>query len=134
MSFLDTLDFTGAAEKLLVANTPKYLVKHLRSEAITNQIARQLPVEHILFELEKIVKIPVDSALCLAKIYTLVVSLSWKPAGSYEASLRRMHAPHIEWFSRIKDIVLDNNIATDWTSACLLLPSPRVIMQERNDD
>ena len=130
MSVLDTLDFAVAAEKLLVANTPTYLVKHLRTEALTNEIARQLSVEQILTELVDLLRIPVDSALVLAKIYTLVVSLSWKPVGSYEVTLQRMQAPQIEWFSRIKDIILDNNMATNWTSAYLVLPSPSVITEE----
>src|SRR5216683_1327627 len=93
-----TFDSVGSI--YVVANTPMYLYKHLRSDPAVFRISSDLDTSEILELLHYYATGPGSKKHeSLAAAYAYLVALSFKPTREFENVIRAFRAPHLRWLA-----------------------------------
>jgi hypothetical protein len=101
----DILDIRNLAEVVLLANTPGYIYSRYRRDPSVREMAEHFDAPRLITMLEEFAKSAGSALEDRAKAYATLVSLSFRPAPELQ-TLYHVSLPNIEWFDRIKALVL----------------------------
>lgn len=118
-----TYSYRNAASALMLANTPLFLLRKLKADSLTMELARTLSDDEIISELMAAVRdkpTDIDEAV---RPYVYLVALSFKGNAS---SLKRavdLDAPYAEWFKYLANYLSQSLFPTSRQTVSLLLPT-----------
>jgi hypothetical protein len=109
---LRALDLKQAASDFVVANSPLFLLRKLRANPVTTDIARGASPSVVLNALENSLKRRPRTRRSAIKAYVYLVALSMMPNTSHLKKAAALAAPHHEWFEYLAGVLLKTQTST----------------------
>jgi hypothetical protein len=126
MTVAQKYSFRQAETALSVANTPLFLLRKLRSDAVVVEIARDLHDEELLNALRTAAQHEPTNIResVLPYVYLVAVALKGKRALLEQAA--NVDAPHAKWFKYISSFLLQSFVPTSRKTISILTPTTRL--------
>jgi hypothetical protein len=106
MTALHDYNYRNAASALLLANTPLFLLRKLRSDPVVAAIVHDLTEDEIIRGLRTAAKEKPNDILEAVRPYVYLVALSLKGNAGSLKQAADIQAPHADWFSYIANSLL----------------------------
>jgi hypothetical protein len=104
-AIVQKLDFEGLKEIYMMANTPGYLFKNIRSLASVESLAKNYSVDELQNALEEIATEPISEIAGLLSVYAILIALSFKPLYQIKPLLENLEL-QIQWGDHLKELIL----------------------------
>jgi hypothetical protein len=108
MSALKDIDLSNAYRVYAISNTPIFLIKQLKADAATNEIARNFSGEQIISALRDLVGTEPTDSLDFVRPYVYLVSLSKISDIQYLRAAANIEGTAVwDWFRYIQQYLLE---------------------------
>jgi hypothetical protein len=123
-----TLNIENLEGKLAVSNTPAYLYKHYRADKSVYELSKNNTPE-LIDALRKIFK-DVESTEHLAKIYAIVIALTFKPYNEVKDFFEAFKDSGLMWAGKIAEIFFLNNSIENIQYTFNISDNPHLIQEK----
>lgn len=124
MGLVDQLDLKSLCETYLVANTPMYLYRHLRSNNSLRRIAEDFSAEGLVAEYESRTTKQRRSVEDIAVAYAMLSAITQLDYPVAMAALDNMDLSRLDWATELRDIYLATRRPVSYVGVTL---QPRVL-------
>jgi hypothetical protein len=106
------LNTSSAEMTFVVANTPLFLLRKLRSDPVVVEMSTSIPAAQIFKALQKSIRRKPKTIKDSVRPYVYLVALSLLRDQSYLRQAATLSAPHAEWFTYLAKILTKTNTPT----------------------
>jgi hypothetical protein len=122
---LDQINRSAAMRHYMLANTPRYLYRHLREDPSVEAFAKLSTPKELVAAIIRIEKQPERSAEDISLAYVMLVALSFQDYRDVTAALSGWRPQVLRWATHIISILNRPSLAT--TIAHVAAPTSRAI-------
>jgi len=108
----DFINFTRAGEIFAFANTPRYIIKHLRREQFVSDLSRQFRGKRLFDEIKRLNEINETEFNDYLKAYVLIIAISLQCEKDSKKYIEKFSKTNFRWAKEISAILISERIET----------------------
>jgi hypothetical protein len=131
---LDQINMPAIIRHYALANTPRYLYKHLRSESSVETLAAESSPDELLAAIEEIEANAGRTASDVGVAYAMLVALSYQPYAKVQEALARWTPQILSWASAIISIIQEPKVAVSDATGVIRANSGHLVSSPISND
>ncbi|MDM8550438.1 hypothetical protein QUF72_10185 [Desulfobacterales bacterium HSG2] len=108
----DFINFTRAGEIFAFANTPRYIIKHLRREQFVSDLSRKFRGKHLFDEIKRLDEINGTEFNDYLKAYVLIIAISLQCEKDSRKYIEEFSKTSFRWAKEISGILISERMET----------------------